>query len=96
MANGGTSSTHSTPANTHTAPGTRAGGTTPRGTKEMAHRFTFTVEVELERSEGKFAARDEMADAIIDMLEGAEDGVYGIGSDGDSSYDVTGWSVSEA
>lgn len=62
----------------------------------MAHRFTFTVEVELERTEGKFASRDEMAEAIIDMLEGAEDGVYGIGSDGDSNYEVSNWEVSEA
>ena len=62
----------------------------------MAHKFTFTVEVEVERSEGKFAARDEMADAIREMIEGAEDGIYGIGADGSSSYDVTSWEMSEA
>lgn len=62
----------------------------------MSHRFTFTVEVELERTEGKFASRDEMAEAIIDMLEGAQEDVYGIGADGDSSYEATSWEVSEA
>ena len=63
----------------------------------MAHHFTFTVTVELERTEGKFAGRDEMAEAIIDALEGADPGsVDGIGADGMSSYDVTDWAVEEA
>ncbi|WP_047523900.1 hypothetical protein [Microbacterium sp. ZOR0019] len=63
----------------------------------MSHRFTFTVTVELEREEGKFAARDEMADQLREWLEGADEGtVSGIGADGESSYAVTSWEVEEA
>jgi len=63
----------------------------------MAHKFTFTVSVELEREEGKFASREEMADAIREWLEGADEGaIYGIGADGDSTYNTTSWEVDEA
>lgn len=63
----------------------------------MAHAFTFTVRVELERESGKFASRDEMAEAIIEMLEGADEGsIYGIGADGDSTYNTTSWEVEES
>jgi hypothetical protein len=61
----------------------------------MAHTFTFTVTVELERTEGKFAPRDEMEEALTGMLESANEGeVSGIGSDGDSTYEITNWEVS--
>ncbi|QPE04151.1 hypothetical protein IT882_13215 [Microbacterium schleiferi] len=63
----------------------------------MAHKFSFTVEVEVERESGKFASRDEMAEQIQEWLEGADEGsVSGIGADGDSEYAVTSWEVSEA
>jgi hypothetical protein len=63
----------------------------------MAHRFTFTVTVELERTQGKFAARDEMAEALISEIENANPGgLYGIGADGNSDYDVTDFTVEEA
>lgn len=63
----------------------------------MAHTFTFTVTVTLERTAGKFAARDEMAEAILAELEGADPGgVYGIGADGASDYDVVDFTVEEA
>lgn len=62
----------------------------------MAHRFTFTIEVTLERESGKFASRDEMADALVDVLEQADPGtVDGIGSDGDSYYTVSDFTVEE-
>jgi len=62
----------------------------------MAHTFTFTATVELEREQGKFATRDEMAEAI-EWLEGADEGsVYGIGADGDSTYNTTLWEVEQA
>ena len=62
----------------------------------MAHRFAFTVRVELERSQGKFATRDEMADNLRDAIEGADPGgVYGIGDYGDSDYDVVSWEVED-
>jgi hypothetical protein len=63
----------------------------------MAHTFKFTVTVELERESGKFASRDEMAEAIRDEIEGADPGsVYGIGADGESSYTVNSWEVEDA
>ncbi len=63
----------------------------------MAHTFTFTVTVTLERESGKFAPRDEMADELISWLENADEGsVSGIGADGDSEYTVTSWEVVEA
>lgn len=62
----------------------------------MAHTFEFKITITLERDQGKFAARDEMAEALIDELEGAEpSGVYGIGADGSSDYSVTDFTVEE-
>lgn len=62
----------------------------------MAHTFTFTVTVELEREQGKFATRDEMAEAIIEWLQNADEGsIYGIGADGDSTYNTTQWEVEQ-
>ena len=58
-------------------------------------RFSFTVEVEVERASGKFASREDIAEVIQEWLEGAnEDEVYGVGSDGDSTYIVSEWTVS--
>lgn len=63
----------------------------------MTHSFTFTVTVELERESGKFASREEMAEAVIEILMGAEESsVEGLGADGESSYNVTLWEVEEA
>lgn len=63
----------------------------------MAHTFTFTVTVELERETGKFATRDEMAEAIIEWLEAADEGtIDGIGADGESTYNTTSWQVEES
>jgi hypothetical protein len=59
-------------------------------------RFTYTVEVEVERVEGKFASRDEVAEQLQEALESADPGsIDGIGSDGTSGYEVTSWSVDE-
>jgi hypothetical protein len=58
-------------------------------------KFTFTVEVEVERESGKFAARDEIEAELRDALEGSDPGeVSGVGADGDSVYTVADWSVS--
>lgn len=56
----------------------------------MAMRFTYTVEVEVERIQGKFASRDEISEAIASALEEVEGNIYvsGIGADGDSEYEV--------
>jgi len=57
-------------------------------------KFSFIVEVEVERVEGKFASRDEIDETIAEWLESADEGtVDGIGADGESSYEVTSWSV---
>jgi hypothetical protein len=58
----------------------------------MAHRFKFVVEVELERSEGRFVSRDDMAQELLDAIESADPGSVDVD---ESSYEVTDWSVSE-
>jgi Cu/Ag efflux pump CusA len=59
-------------------------------------RFDFVVSVEVERVEGKFAARDEVAEQLQEALESADPGsVDGIGADGTSSYEVSSWDVQE-
>lgn len=57
-------------------------------------KFTFTVEVEVQRVQGKFATRDEVEEQVSEWLEGANEGtVDGVGADGDSEYEVVDWSV---
>ena len=60
----------------------------------MAHRFTFTVEVEVERESGKFMTRDEMEETIRDWLERANEDQIDGGPDGDSVYTVADWTIS--
>ena len=60
-------------------------------------RISFTVHVDLERIEGKFASKDEIRDLLREDLECANNGsVDGVGADGDSSYEITGWEVEDA
>jgi len=60
-------------------------------------KFVFTVEVEVERVQGKFAGRDEISEQLLEAVEGADPGsVDGVGVDGDSEYEVTSWEVSAA
>jgi hypothetical protein len=57
----------------------------------MAHTFKVELEIVVERTEGKFASRDEIADAIRDALESTTiegDSLSGLGADGSSDYDV--------
>jgi hypothetical protein len=56
-------------------------------------RFTFTVEVEVERIEGKFASRDDIGQQILDELEGCNPGQFT--SENDGEYEVVDWSVEE-
>lgn len=59
-------------------------------------RFRYTVEVEVEREQGKFASRDEISEEIKDAIEGSDPGsISGVGSDGDSEYSVIQWDVTE-
>jgi hypothetical protein len=60
----------------------------------MAHNLIFAVRVTLERLEGKFAPKDELADKIIEMIEQANDStIDGVGADGESVYDIVDWDV---
>lgn len=60
----------------------------------MSHKFTITLHVELERSEGKFASRDDMEEALTEEIESADPGyLYGLGVNGESSYEVVSWEV---
>jgi hypothetical protein len=54
-------------------------------------RFVFTVEVELDRDAGPFASKDELADELIEAIEGADPSQVDID---ESSYSVSDWSVS--
>ena len=57
-------------------------------------KLTFTVEVEVERIQGKFAGKDEIGEMIVEMIEGANEGtVEGVGADGDSEYEIVSWDV---
>lgn len=58
-------------------------------------KFKLVVEVEVERTEGKFAGRDEIEEQLVEAIEGADPGtVDGVGADGASSYEVVAWEVS--
>jgi hypothetical protein len=63
----------------------------------MAHRFTVILEVEVERTEGKFASRDELAEAIQEALANVSEGesLSGLGADGTSEYEIISSEVVE-
>jgi hypothetical protein len=53
--------------------------------------FTITVEVDIQRIQGKFASKDEMEAQIIDAIESANpDSLTG---DNEGEYEVTNWEV---
>jgi hypothetical protein len=56
-------------------------------------RFVFEVEVEVERDEGKFASRDELAEQIESALTDADPGT--LDGDAGGSYSTSSWSVAE-
>lgn len=56
-------------------------------------RFSYTVEVELERIEGRFASRDELGGQIIEAIESADPG--SLDGDAGGSYEVVSWTVAE-
>lgn len=58
----------------------------------MASHFTFVVHVELERDEGKFAAREDMAELLVSEIEGADPSSI---DPGEATYSVTDWTVDE-
>jgi hypothetical protein len=58
----------------------------------MAHVFTFTVEVTLERESGKFVSRDEMADQLEQAIQDADPGTVDVD---ETTYNVIDWSVAQ-
>lgn len=57
-------------------------------------RIELRVTVEVSRESGKFASRDEVEQAVVEAVEGADFGeVSGIGADGESVYVVDDWAV---
>lgn len=56
-------------------------------------RFTFTVEVEVERVSGKFASRDDLGSQLAGMLESTNPET--LDTDNDGYYEVVDWSVDE-
>lgn len=55
----------------------------------MTQKFSFTVFVEVKRATGKFAGRDEIAEAIGDEIEGHDPGSFcSLGVDGESEYEI--------
>ena len=57
-------------------------------------QFEFTVSVEVERTQGKFASRDELEEQLAEALEGADPGQVEGGEGGE--YEITTWEVSAA
>lgn len=55
-------------------------------------RFIYTVEVEVERIEGKFASRDEIGTEIEEALQSAE--VTSFYCENGGQYETTSWEVS--
>jgi hypothetical protein len=55
--------------------------------------FTYMIEVEAERVEGKFATRDDIGGQILEEIEGADPGnIFG---EGDGEYEITQFEVTE-
>jgi predicted transcriptional regulator len=54
-------------------------------------RFTYTVNVDVERVTGKFASRDELGDEVREWLEEANQGT--ISTEAEAEYEVTDWDV---
>lgn len=59
--------------------------------------FTYTVEVDVERVQGKFTTRDEISEAIITALEQVQSDIDldSLGPDSNSEYEVTDFSINE-
>ena len=55
--------------------------------------FTFTVTVEVERTQGKFATREELAEQLREAIEGADPGQ--LEGDNGGEYEVSSFEVEE-
>lgn len=60
----------------------------------MGVKVTITIDVEVAHVCGKFASKDEIAEAIVAELEGSDPGTLtGVGADGESEYEISSWEV---
>jgi hypothetical protein len=59
----------------------------------MANRFEFRVDVVFERSEGKFASREELAAVVQEALESANPGT--VSAENGGEYETAEWEVEE-
>lgn len=55
--------------------------------------YEFKVKVRVERTEGKFASRDEIAERIMEALEGADPG--SLEGENGGQYEVSEWEIEE-
>jgi len=63
-----------------------------RARLEVNMEFTFTVRATVERTQGKFASRDELEGQIQEALDDANPG--DLTGDNGGEYEVTEWDVS--
>jgi hypothetical protein len=54
--------------------------------------FTYTIEVEAERTEGKFASRDDIGEQIQSEIDGANPGT--VDGENGGTYEISEWEVS--
>lgn len=57
-------------------------------------QFTFTVTVEVSRTEGKFASRDELSDQLVEAIEAADP--QSLEGDNGGQYETVSWTVEDA
>ena len=59
----------------------------------MGMSFTFQVEIEVERTEGRFASKAELAEQLLEAIEGSDPG--SLYSDAGGEYEVISFEVTE-
>jgi hypothetical protein len=59
--------------------------------KEALMRFNFVVTIEVSRQEGKFATKDELAEQIQEVLEGADPAT--LEGENGGQYNIDSWEV---
>ena len=58
-------------------------------------KVILRIEAELQHVTGKFAGRDEVEQYLIDETEANDPGgVYGVGEEAETEYEITDWQVS--
>lgn len=54
-------------------------------------QFSVTINVEMQRTEGKFASRDELLEQIVEAIESADPGE--VEGENGGTYEVVTWEV---